>query len=93
MFLYFKDEYLGEIFNVNKEGTWMYGELKADGNLDKFRRFFSDLTDEDKEFDETKFNEDWLTDINWFIIDDHNKKRGIYLPAISMNGDIDFRYR
>ncbi|MDM5200695.1 hypothetical protein QUF79_21990 [Fictibacillus enclensis] len=93
MFLYFKGEYLGEILNVNKEGAWMYGELKANENLEKFRRFFIDLTDEDKEFDETKFNEEWLTDSNWFIIDVHNNKRGIYLPAISLNGDIDFRYR
>lgn len=33
MKLYFKEEYLGDIQDANREGAWVYGTLKPTANM------------------------------------------------------------
>lgn len=33
------------------------------------KKFFSAIVDEDNEFEEENYNEEWLNDNNWYIID------------------------
>ncbi|MGE7593542.1 hypothetical protein ACQKM1_08490 [Peribacillus frigoritolerans] len=93
MFLYFRNECLGEIQNDYKEGLWFYGSIIANENIKKYKDFLAALVNEENEFKEDSFNEDWLNDDNWFIIDEHQNKKGIYLPAIHEDGEINWRYR
>ncbi|WP_345805674.1 hypothetical protein [Bacillus subtilis] len=91
MFLYYKDEKLGEIHVVSGEGMWMYGILSPYENIETFRDLFNDLIDEDGDFDETKYDEEWLNDENWFVSDNRNK-RGIIVPAVYPDGAINWRW-
>ncbi|MEK3644426.1 hypothetical protein [Aeribacillus sp. FSL M8-0235] len=50
MFLYFQDECLGEIQDINTEGMWMYDKLIPNQNIVKFKEFFKALTDEENDF-------------------------------------------
>ncbi|USK79415.1 hypothetical protein LHV56_21680 [Peribacillus frigoritolerans] len=93
MFLYFRNECLGEIQNDNKEGVWFYGSIIANENIIKYKDFLTALVNEEKEFKEGSFNEEWLNDDNWFIVDEHQNKKGIYLQAIHEDGEINWRYR
>ncbi len=92
MFLYYKDEKLGEIHDVSGEGMWMYGILSPYENIEIFRDLFNDLIDEDGDFDETKYDEEWLEDENWYILDENNSKRGIIVPAVYPDGAINWRW-
>lgn len=91
--LYFQDECLGEIQDINTEGMWMYGKLIPNQNIVKFKDFFKALTSEENDFKESEYNEEWLKDDNWFIVDDHQNKRGIHLPAVYEDGEINWRWR
>ncbi|MEW4058502.1 hypothetical protein Q0N99_04170 [Bacillus siamensis] len=91
MYLYYKEEKLGEIHDVSGEGMWMYGILSPNENIEVFRGLFNDLIDEDGDFDETKYDEDWLKDENWFVSDNGNK-RGIIVPAVYPDGAINWRW-
>ncbi|MDM5312612.1 hypothetical protein [Peribacillus frigoritolerans] len=93
MFLYFRNECLSEIQNDNKEGVWFYGSIIANENIIKYKDFLTALVNEEKKFKEGSFNEEWLNDDNWFIVDEHQNKKGIYLPAIHEDGEINWRYR
>nr|WP_239549335.1 hypothetical protein [Scopulibacillus daqui] len=72
---------------------WMNGRLISNKNIEKFQDFFEGLTDEENDFIEENYNQEWLDDRNWFIIDNENKKRGIYIPAVYSDGDINWRWR
>ncbi|RUS07853.1 hypothetical protein [Bacillus velezensis] len=92
MFLYYKDEKLGEIHDVSGEGMWMYGILSPYENIKVFRDLFNDLIDEDGDFDETKYDQEWLNDENWFV-SDNGIKKGIIVPAVYPDGAINWRQR
>ncbi|WP_131923150.1 hypothetical protein [Hazenella coriacea] len=93
MKLYFLNECLGEIVDISVEGLWTNGKIIPTKKLEKFKDFFEGLIDEENEFVEEKYNEEWLDDHNWFIVDDENRKKGIYLPAVYFDGDINWRWR
>ncbi|MEC0985280.1 hypothetical protein [Bacillus safensis] len=93
MKLYFLNEFLGDIRDINVDGMWVNGEIIPSNNIDKFNDFFAALVDEEDDFVETNFNEEWLEDNNWYIIDDENKRRGIYIPAVYPDREISWRWR
>ncbi|MEK4388212.1 hypothetical protein MHI19_01315 [Bacillus sp. FSL M7-1004] len=70
----------------------MYGILSPYENIETFRDLFKDLIDEDGDFDETKYDEEWLEDENWYILDENNSKRGIIVPAVYPDGAINWRW-
>ncbi|WP_257392316.1 hypothetical protein [Bacillus vallismortis] len=70
----------------------MYGILSPYENIEIFRYLFNDLIDEDGDFDETKYDEEWLEDENWYILDENNSKRGIIVPAVYPDGAINWRW-
>ncbi|WFT76881.1 hypothetical protein P9989_03990 [Halobacillus naozhouensis] len=93
MFLYFKTESLGEIKNIKLEGMWMYGSLNPNESMQKYKGFLEALVNEENDFQEDKYCEDLLEDKNWFIVDKQQNKRGIYLPAVYEDGEINWRWR
>lgn len=93
MKLYFLDEFLGDIRNITAEGTWMNAEISPSTTMNKFKNFFAAMIDEENDFEETNFNEEWLDYNNWYIIDNQNRKRGIYIPAVFLDGEISWRWR
>ncbi|MFP7473446.1 hypothetical protein SFC55_20795 [Niallia taxi] len=94
MKLYFKEEYLGDIQNVKREGTWVNGLFKPAGNFEQFKTFLEALTNEDHDdLEEDKFDVEWLDASNWFIVDGQGIKEGIEVPAVYSDGDIDWRWR
>jgi hypothetical protein len=93
MLLYFKDECLGKIQDIQVEGTWVYGQYIPNENMIKYDAFFKALVDEEVEFDERAYDTEWVQDKNWFIVDESNNKRGIYLPAVYEDGEINWRWR
>ncbi|MGK9269338.1 hypothetical protein KXR56_22400 [Bacillus inaquosorum] len=92
MILYFKDTKLGEIHDVSGEGMWMYGILKPEKEIEVFRDLFNDLIDEEGQFDETRYDKEWLEDENWYILDENSSKRGIIVPAVYPDGAINWRW-
>ncbi len=93
MKLYFLDEFLGDIQNINVEGMWINAEFTPSKNMEKFNDFFAAIVDEGNNFDEVYYSEEWLDDSNWFVIDDENRKKSIYIPAIYPDGEINWRWR
>lgn len=93
MKLYFLNEFLGDIRDINVDGMWVNGEITPSNNIDKFSDFFAALVDDENDFVETNFNEEWLDDNNWYIINDENKRRGIYIPAVYPDREISWRWR
>lgn len=93
MKLYFLNEFLGDIRNITAEGIWMNAEISPSTTMNKFQNFFAAMIDEENDFEETKFNEEWLDDNNWYIIDNQNRKRDIYIPAVFPDGEISWRWR
>lgn len=94
MKLYYKDENLGEIKDdYTADGFWLYGEIIPNDHLEKFRSFFNALVDEENEFQEDRYDEDWLNEDNWFIIDNAGVKRGIIVPAVYEDGSFNWRWR
>ena len=93
--LYFLNEFLGDIRNISFEGMWINAEITSSKNIDKFNDFFAEIVDEDNDFDfdETNYNEEWLEDSNWHIVDNENRKKGIYIPAVYPDGEINWRWR
>lgn len=87
----YKEQILGHISNIYKEGCWIYGFFEKMELFNNFDELFKDLVCEDG-FDETKYETDILDDHNWYI-SENGVKRGICLPAIYDDGDISFRYR
>lgn len=75
MKLYFLNEFLGDIRNINIDGMWINAEIIASKNIDKFDDFFLAIVDEENNFEETNYNEEWLDDSNWYVIDDENKRK------------------
>ncbi|WP_028403031.1 hypothetical protein [Ectobacillus panaciterrae] len=92
MKLYFKKECLGSILNVSAEGTWMFGTIEPNENMSKFQEFFVKLIDEEG-FVEEDMNPEWLDEVNWFIMNDQQELKGIELPAIYEDGEINWRWR
>nr|WP_205831390.1 hypothetical protein [Bacillus altitudinis] len=72
---------------------WVNGEITPSNNIVKFNDFFAALVDEENDFVETNYNDEWLDDNNWYIIDDENKRRGIYIPAVYPDREISWRWR
>ncbi|MEJ4086543.1 hypothetical protein OC624_18785 [Bacillus altitudinis] len=93
MKLYFLNEFLGDIRDINVDGMWVNGEITPSNNIVKFNDFFAALVDEENDFVETNYNDKWLDDNNWYIIDDENKRRGIYIPAVYPDREISWRWR
>lgn len=93
MRLYFIDECLGEVQNVIIDGMSVNGKIKPSKNIDKFIDFFEVIIEEEIQFVEANYNAEWLDDRNWFIIDEHNIKKDIYMPAVYPDGDINWRWR
>lgn len=93
MKLYFKEEYLGDIQNANREGPWVYGTFKPKANIEKYKIFLEALTNEDHKFEEEQFDAEWLDKRNWFITDDQGNREGIEIPAVYPDGDINWRWR
>ncbi|WP_242175287.1 hypothetical protein [Priestia koreensis] len=91
--LYFLNEFLGDIRNINIDGMWINAEIIASKNIDKFDDFFLAIVDEENNFEETNYNEEWLDDSNWYVIDDENKRKGIYIPAVYPDREINWRWR
>lgn len=91
--LYFLNEFLGDIRNISVEGMWINAEITPSKNIDKFNDFFAAIVDEVNDFDETNYNEEWLDDSNWHIIDNENRKKGIYIPAVYSDREINWRWR
>jgi len=91
--LYFLNEFLGDIRDINVDGMWVNGEITPSNNIVKFNDFFAALVDEENDFVETNYNDEWLDDNNWYIIDDENKRRGIYIPAVYPDREISWRWR
>ncbi|MFJ8460836.1 hypothetical protein ACIQ57_17080 [Lysinibacillus xylanilyticus] len=93
MKLYFLNECLGEIGDINVEGSWINGRIIFNKNTKKFMNFFEAIVDEENEFVEENFCEEWLDDSNWYILDEENRKKEIYIPAVYLDGDIYWRWR
>ena len=91
MKLYFTNKFLGDIDNINVEGSWMYGEIFPTINMGEFQDFFTGIVDESN-LEEHKYSE-MLEDKNWFILDDKNNKKEIYIPAIYSDNEISWRWR
>ena len=72
---------------------WVYAELTPSINMDKFKDFFKALVDEKGTFVASDFNEDWVDDENWCMVDNRNKKKGIYIPAVYPDKVISWRWR
>lgn len=49
--------------------------------MDKFNEFFATVVDEENEFEKANYNDERLNHCNWYIIDDENKKKALYIPA------------
>ncbi|QOK29872.1 hypothetical protein IIE26_27480 (plasmid) [Cytobacillus oceanisediminis] len=93
MKLYYSNEFLGDIFNMSVEGMWVNAKITPSKDIDKFKKFFAAIVDEDNEFEEDNYNEEWVDDNNWYIVDTENRKKGIYLPAVYPDGEISWRWR
>lgn len=93
MKLYFLNEFLGDIHNISVEGMWINAEITPSKNIEKFKDFFAAIVDEENDFDDTNYNEEWLDDSNWHIIDNENRKKGIYIPAVYPDREINWRWR
>ncbi len=93
MKLYFLNEFLGDIRNISVEGMWINAQITPSKNIDKFNDFFAAIVDEENDFEETNYNEEWLDDSNWYIIDNENRKKGIYIPAVYPGREINWRWR
>ncbi|MFB1052301.1 hypothetical protein [Paraliobacillus sp. JSM ZJ581] len=93
MKLYFINEFLGNIHNINVDGMWMNAEIIPSKSIDKFNDFFTAIVDEENDFEETNYNDEWLDDSNWYIMDSEKRKKGIYIPAVYPDGEINWRWR
>lgn len=93
MKLYFKEDYLGDIQDANREGAWVYGTFKPTANIEKYKTFLDALTNENQEFEEDQFDAELLDESNWFIADEQGNKGGIEIPAVYPDGDINWRWR
>ena len=93
MKLFFLNECLGELENISVEGMWVNGKILPNKNMEKFKAFFEEIVDEENEFAEEDFSEEWLDDSNWFIIDNKNRKKNIYIPEVYPDGDFNWRWR
>ncbi|KAB2495192.1 hypothetical protein [Priestia endophytica] len=93
MKLYYTNEYIGEITNIEGEGFWMTGRLHPTENIVKFTDLFVALTDEDNEFHPEQYEEAWLDDTNWFVVDANGNERGIDLPAVYHLKDVWWKWR
>ena len=91
MKLYFKDDLIGYVRNIHSEGSWNYGSFEGNEKFQDFKDFFKEITCENG-FDESKFESEFLNDMNWML--NHNGNIiGIYFPAIYDDGEIAFKYR
>ncbi|WP_397537134.1 hypothetical protein [Rummeliibacillus pycnus] len=93
MKLYFLNEFLGKIGNISVDGMWINAEIVPSKNMEKFYGFFAGIVDEENGIEEDSYSEEWLDDSNWFIIDDENRKKGIYIPAVYPDREINWRWR
>ncbi|WP_420909372.1 hypothetical protein [Aneurinibacillus migulanus] len=91
--LYFQNEYLGEIQGASVEGMWMNGRIIPSKNMNRFKDFFAEIVNEESVFAEIDDKEGWLEEDNWFVVDKENGRRGICLPAIYHDGEINWRWR
>ena len=91
MKLLFKNNIIGEIYNIISEQFEYYGDFKPSESFNKYREFFCAVTCENG-FEESKFKEELLKDENWNI-DNDGDIIGICIPAIYENSEIYFRYR
>ena len=75
----------------------MYDESIATIKIGEFHKLLARIVEESnlevlEVLEEDKYSE-MLDDKNWFILDDENNKKGIYIPAIYSNGEISWRWR
>ena len=92
-YLMFKDETIGNVSIDSTENAWAYGTYELYKNGKRFEEFFFFFVNEDVDFDETRFDEEFIDDENWFINDD-GKIMGITIPAIYFDDkSISFRFR
>ncbi|WP_433956833.1 hypothetical protein [Cytobacillus horneckiae] len=92
MKLYFSNEFLGKISDISIDGMWINAEITPSKNMEKFNDFFAAIVDEENDFEESDYSKEWLDDSNWYIIDE-NKKKGIYIPAVYPDKEINWRWR
>lgn len=91
MKLLFKGETIGSIIHTKKEHCWEYGIFKGNENFKKYKDFFEGIVREET-FDEINYDCELINDDNWEV-KKNGEIRGIYIPAIYIDGDIEFRYR
>lgn len=93
MKLYCINEFLGDISSVTVDGMWITGMITAAEAMEKFKKFFAALVDEENDFNKANYPKQWLEDHNWFMVDKDNKKKGIYIPAVYPDGEICWKWR
>ena len=72
---------------------WINAEIIPSKSIDKFTDYFAAIVDEENDFEAANYNDEWLDDSNWYILDDENVKRGIYIPAVYSDREINWRWR
>lgn len=90
--LYFSNEFLGKISDISIDGMWINAEITPSKNMEKFNDFFAAIVDEENDFEESDYSKEWLDDSNWYIMDG-NKIKGIYIPAVYPDKEINWRWR
>jgi hypothetical protein len=90
--LYFGEERLGEVRDVEGDQPWMGGTFLPDERASQYRSFFQWMVDEDQTED-PPFAPDLLDEENWFVCDASGKRRGISIPAVHDDGAIAWRWR
>jgi hypothetical protein len=73
---------------VNEKYTRILNESKRSYIIaDEF------LTEEDIDFNESMFDKELLLDNNWYIVNDAGESKGICVPAIYEDGDVNWRWK
>jgi hypothetical protein len=84
---------LGMIMNSGQDGPEVWASYSPNQNAQQFIPLWTFITDEENYDKNPPFLPDYLDDRNWFVIDDQNEKRAIYLPAVYADGTISWRWR
>ncbi len=92
MKLFYKELVVGTIEALSIEGLWVTGNIILNKDGEKFRLFFDYITNEKRGWEKPPFDADLLADENW-TVEEASGRRGISLPAISLNGTISWRWR
>lgn len=90
--LYFDNDFLGDITDVEVDDFWHIGRLSPTNAIGSYRNVLNFLVNENEDIKPPPNAEDLVFGMHWFIVDDIGRRRSIDAPYLHPDNEIRWQW-